>query len=71
MGFRYVDDFERRDGEWRIAFRLCTFDWTRTDPVPPAWDFTPPFHRGRLDATDAVYAERLADVDRSPHFPVP
>jgi hypothetical protein len=26
-GFRYVDQFERRDGEWRIADRITVVDW--------------------------------------------
>lgn len=29
MGSRYLDTFERRDGEWRIAFRKVAFDWLR------------------------------------------
>jgi hypothetical protein len=29
-GGRYVDRLERRDGEWRIASRVCTTEW-RTD----------------------------------------
>ncbi len=32
-GLRYVDDFERRDGEWRIARRVCAWDWHRIDAV--------------------------------------
>src|ERR1700728_1813314 len=27
VGLRYVDDFERRDGGWRIAARVCVFQW--------------------------------------------
>jgi hypothetical protein len=30
---RYLDRYERRDGEWRIADRVCVHEWTRTDPV--------------------------------------
>lgn len=30
---RYLDRFERRDGEWRIARRLVVTDWNRVDPV--------------------------------------
>ncbi|MFD1532773.1 nuclear transport factor 2 family protein [Pseudonocardia aurantiaca] len=30
-GFRYIDRMERRCGEWRIAERLATRDWTRSD----------------------------------------
>lgn len=28
-GVRYVDDFERREGEWRIAARVVVNDWNR------------------------------------------
>ena len=28
-GVRYVDDFERRAGEWRIAARVVVNDWNR------------------------------------------
>jgi hypothetical protein len=31
-GFRYVDDMERRDGEWRIAERWAVREWTRSIP---------------------------------------
>lgn len=27
-GGRYVDRFERRDGEWRVAFRLTVMEWS-------------------------------------------
>jgi len=30
-GLRYVDRFELRDGLWKIAHRVCTWDWQRTD----------------------------------------
>lgn len=29
-GCRYVDRFERRDGEWRIADRVCVIEWFRS-----------------------------------------
>jgi hypothetical protein len=29
MASRYLDKFERRAGEWRIAFRKVAFDWLR------------------------------------------
>lgn len=58
VGFRYVDDFEKRNGEWRIARRVCVFDWTRTDPVPAGWDFTTGFLRGRPDGEDFVLTRR-------------
>jgi hypothetical protein len=30
---RYIDRFERRGGQWRIARRLVVTDWNRVDPV--------------------------------------
>ena len=39
-GFRYVDRFERRDGEWRIAHRTAVTEWSSIDadrwPLPAA-----------------------------------
>ena len=32
-GGRYVDRWERREGEWRIADRTVVVDWQRTDRV--------------------------------------
>jgi ketosteroid isomerase-like protein len=36
-GGRYLDRFERRDGEWKIARRLLVDEWSRLDdlPAPP------------------------------------
>jgi hypothetical protein len=31
-GLRYVDRFERRHGEWRIAERFAVREWTRLEP---------------------------------------
>ena len=33
---RYVDRFERRNGEWRIAYRTVVYDRERFDEVVPA-----------------------------------
>lgn len=30
---RYVDRYEKRDGEWKIAFRSEVNDWARNDPA--------------------------------------
>jgi hypothetical protein len=35
---RYVDRFEKRDGEWRIAYRTVVYDLERFDAVTPAPD---------------------------------
>ena len=34
---RYVDRFERRDGDWRIAHRVALTDSARTNTVAP-WE---------------------------------
>jgi SnoaL-like domain len=54
-GLRYVDDFERRAGEWRIARRVCAWDWHRVDrvggiPLPAS------YFRGHHSKDDPVYA---------------
>jgi hypothetical protein len=50
-GLRYVDRFERRGGEWRIATRVCAFDWRRTDPTGDGSTFTETYTRGLRGAT--------------------
>jgi hypothetical protein len=56
-GFRYVDQFSRRDGQWRIAKRVAVREWTHVVPadqqlvIPPERDG----RRGRRDRTDATY----------------
>jgi hypothetical protein len=33
-GIRYVDRFEQRKGEWRIAYRVITHEWRTVVPIP-------------------------------------
>ena len=56
---RYVDAFEKRDGEWRIVRRTGVHDWRRFEP-PADRDFfrLPPEGRGRRDKQDPVYIRR-------------
>lgn len=54
---RYIDHFQRRDGEWRIATRVCVSDGrAQLDGLPPA---IPPagasFHPVTHDRTDISY----------------
>lgn len=53
--FRYVDDFEKRDGTWRIARRVCTLEWVRRDDPALRFEASPTHRRGVRDRTDAVY----------------
>jgi len=54
-GFRYIDDFERRHGEWRIARRICTVEFVRKDAVENWFEAGPSHRRGTRDRTDPVY----------------
>jgi SnoaL-like domain len=60
VNLRYVDDFERRGGEWRIATRVCVIDFSRIDPVLPG-GWLPSGHDtlGQFGAADAVFAASL------------
>jgi len=37
LGGRYLDRFERRDGQWRIAHRTMLYDWMRDLGVSVDW----------------------------------
>jgi hypothetical protein len=59
---RYVDRFERRDGDWRIAHRVVVIDSRNTQQVQPsrlATDETKVPH-GRHYPDDVVYTQRAA-----------
>jgi len=58
-GFRYVDRFERRSGEWRIADRLTVIEWVAPwqDDADRRAKFGEPLSR-RFDGTDPVYGAR-------------
>jgi hypothetical protein len=49
---RYLDRFERRDGEWRIAQRLCTMEHATPNLGYPQEGF----ERGSPDASDPSFA---------------
>ena len=55
-GFRYLDRFERRAGEWRIASRVAVPEWSRVDDA--AGRFLPgsAVLQGRRDMADTSYA---------------
>ena len=38
VGGRYLDRFEKRDGEWRIARRRYVLDWSRNGASTAQWD---------------------------------
>jgi len=55
-GFRFIDDFEHRDGEWKIARRVATTEWSRVDREEDRWAWPAAFVTGRRDRSDPVYA---------------
>ena len=54
FGGRYVDRFELRDGDWKIADRLLLHEWNSKDRVTLAWQ-PDRFTNGRRDRTDPAY----------------
>ena len=58
LGLRYCDRFEHRgDTGWRIAHRVCAFDWTYTVPfrADEGFPFREDFTVGRRDRSDVSY----------------
>ena len=37
LGARVLDRFERRNGEWKVAYRRVVYDWNRDVPVAETW----------------------------------
>ena len=58
---RYVDRFERRNGEWRIALRTLVADWKQFVEVPSGQPKPPASQEvGRRNDDDFIYRERRA-----------
>lgn len=60
-GSRYIDRFERRNGQWRVLRRTLVMDWKTMLEVPsdvpqplPTWP------TGRRDKEDPLFLERAA-----------
>ena len=56
---RYVDRFEKRAGEWRIAKRVVVVDTDRVDPVNERWVPESQLRSAR-DRSDPSYLESMA-----------
>jgi hypothetical protein len=57
FGGRYVDRFERRDGEWKIADRVVVHEWSTLEPLTAAFPGQR-FVQGRRDGDDVSYQGR-------------
>ena len=63
---RYVDRFEKRGGEWRVAARVVVYDWLRPMGTPEGTEASRFGVRqpvGSRQPTDPVY-ELLASLDK-------
>jgi hypothetical protein len=58
---RYVDRFEKRNGEWKIAERWVVVDFTRMTPVADRFGLETTFIRGQRATDDQSYARVLPD----------
>jgi hypothetical protein len=59
---RYLDLFERRGGQWKIARRQVVMDWNRIDPVERSVTLGQ-FVVGQRSREDLVYKEGLPHSD--------
>jgi 3-phenylpropionate/cinnamic acid dioxygenase small subunit len=55
---RYVDRFERRAGDWRIARRTVVFEQLAAETVPAGPALDPAWALARRDADDPLFRER-------------
>ncbi|MFT7650624.1 MAG: hypothetical protein ACI8Y4_005398 [Candidatus Poriferisodalaceae bacterium] len=54
FGIRYVDRFERREGDWKIGHRVVATEWRRVDPVLKTAKRDQVGVWGRRDGNDVV-----------------
>lgn len=57
VGGRYLDRFEKRGGQWKIAHRLYVIDWNQNGPSTAIW-------------TEGLYAQLRTRGSRWPDDPV-
>ncbi|MGE0386981.1 MAG: nuclear transport factor 2 family protein [Gammaproteobacteria bacterium] len=55
LGLRYVDRFERRGGPWKIADRVCAWEWSRIDPVGETYVLPEDSFFGLRNRGDIIY----------------
>lgn len=61
---RYVDRFERRDGQWRIIERVLADEWNRIDETVASLGGPERYRFGKRGAEDPVFAIREKRVAR-------
>ena len=69
---RYLDDFEKRNGEWRISFRRLVMDWNAGFPSTLSrMEFFTHMNWGRRDKLDPSYSYLKNDSRCDQGSPIP
>jgi SnoaL-like domain len=55
LGARYVDRYERREGQWKIARRAVVYDWSRVEPVHEVMNTAHLYKQGVRSRQDESY----------------
>lgn len=55
IGLRYLDRFEKREGDWKIVHRVLGWDWNRIDVGVKTTDPGPEMVQGKRNKDDMVY----------------
>lgn len=55
LNLRYIDRMEKRQGEWRIAYRIIALDSERTEVVIPSTAPLNSWHHGKRNQEDLSY----------------
>lgn len=55
VGFRFIDVFERREGEWKILKRVATTEWTQINTPESRFTISDALRRGQRGREDALY----------------
>jgi len=61
-GARYLDRFERRDGAWKIAYRVVVDDWDRLDRVVELAPMREQWRRGNVRELDPAATFRRGPI---------
>jgi hypothetical protein len=62
IGCRYLDRFERRDGEWRIARHIVAYEWWHEEPCVGERELGSEWTTSKRSREDALYQEKALAV---------
>lgn len=67
VGGRYIDHFESRGGDWRIARRTYVCEWSAALPATGSLIDAATYQQGSRDRTDPSYAGLMSKLGVSAH----